>query len=240
MSQPWLWSNFMHFQVLILTSSMSGKSKKSYWQAFSYAGDSIHEAFYHLGSVPLESTVADALEKCICKLSWPFSSRLWCLTVSLLLFHWYPGSGVILAVSIPDPCRLSYFVLASHRCCSTHCVEVVDKKLNCKNCHFQELCFSKVSNVRSTSAQFGKPHLSLILTNQYLTIMVRSGTVINIVPLWWHYPCADPEGEGVLTPPWKKTSTYMGFYRNWYLDPPPWKKLDPPPLENNGTPLNPW
>ena len=23
-------------------------------------------------------------------------SRLWCLTVSLLLSHWYPGSGVIL------------------------------------------------------------------------------------------------------------------------------------------------
>ena len=44
------------------TSSMSGQSKKSYWQAFSYAGDSIHEAFFHLGSVPLESTVADALE----------------------------------------------------------------------------------------------------------------------------------------------------------------------------------
>ena len=42
-------------------SSMSGKSKKSYWQAFSYAGDSIHEVFFHLGSVPLESTVADAL-----------------------------------------------------------------------------------------------------------------------------------------------------------------------------------
>ena len=23
-------------------------------------------------------------------------SRLWCLTVSLSLFHWYPGSGVVL------------------------------------------------------------------------------------------------------------------------------------------------
>ena len=29
-------------------------------------------------------------------------------------------------VSIPDLCRLSYFVLASHRYCSTHCVDVVD------------------------------------------------------------------------------------------------------------------
>ena len=96
MSQPGLWSNSMHFQVLILTSSMSGKSKKSYWQAFSYARDSIHEAFFHLGSVPLESTVADALEKYICKLSWPLGCRLWCLTKSLLLSHWYPGSGVVL------------------------------------------------------------------------------------------------------------------------------------------------
>ena len=41
-----------------------------------------------------------------------------------------------LIVSIPDLCRLSYFVLASHRYCSAHCIEVVDilgkKKLNCK------------------------------------------------------------------------------------------------------------
>ena len=50
----------MHFQVLVLTSAMPGKSKKSYWQTFSYAEDSFHEAFFHLGSVPLESTVADA------------------------------------------------------------------------------------------------------------------------------------------------------------------------------------
>ena len=62
MPQPGLWSNSMHFQVLVLTSSMSGKSKKSYWQAFIYVGDSIHEAFFYLGSVPLESNVADALE----------------------------------------------------------------------------------------------------------------------------------------------------------------------------------
>ena len=27
---------------------------------------------------------------------WPLDSRLWCLTVSLLLSHWYPGSGVVL------------------------------------------------------------------------------------------------------------------------------------------------
>ena len=27
---------------------------------------------------------------------WPLDSRLWCLTVSVSLFHWYPGSGVLL------------------------------------------------------------------------------------------------------------------------------------------------
>ena len=27
---------------------------------------------------------------------WPFGFRLWCLTVSLLLSHWYLGSGVVL------------------------------------------------------------------------------------------------------------------------------------------------
>ena len=27
---------------------------------------------------------------------WPLGSRMWCLTVSLSLFHWYPGSGVVL------------------------------------------------------------------------------------------------------------------------------------------------
>ena len=38
----------------------------------------------------------------ICALShlfgkgWPLGTRLWCLTVSLSLSHWYPGSGVVL------------------------------------------------------------------------------------------------------------------------------------------------
>ena len=68
MSQPGLWSNSMHFQVQILTSLMSGKGKLSYWQAFNNAGDSIQEAFSHLVSVPLESTVTDALEEYICTL----------------------------------------------------------------------------------------------------------------------------------------------------------------------------
>ena len=29
-------------------------------------------------------------------LTYSIDSRLWCLTVSLLLSHWYPGSGVVL------------------------------------------------------------------------------------------------------------------------------------------------
>ena len=33
----------------------------------------------------------------------------WCLTVSLSLSHWYPGSGVVLVVSIPDLCILTYY-----------------------------------------------------------------------------------------------------------------------------------
>ena len=57
----------MHFQVLVLTSSMSGKGK-TYWQAFSSAGDSIEETFCHLGSVPFESTVTDAPDEYICEL----------------------------------------------------------------------------------------------------------------------------------------------------------------------------
>ena len=61
-------------------------------------------------------------------------------TCELLLSHWYPGSGVVayLIVSIPDLCRLSYFALASHRYCSTHCVEVVDV-LEKKKAELQEL-----------------------------------------------------------------------------------------------------
>ena len=42
-----------------------------------------------------------------------------------------------LIVSTPDLCRLSYFALASHRYCSTHCVEVVDVLE--KKAEFQEL-----------------------------------------------------------------------------------------------------
>ena len=37
---------------------------------------------------------------------WNLGSRLWCLTVSLLLSNWYPGSVWYLIVSIPDLCTL--------------------------------------------------------------------------------------------------------------------------------------
>ena len=134
--------------------------------------------------------------------------------MSLLLSHWYPGSGVVLDC-------IDFWSLSSFLLCISQSPILFDslrwgcgyfweiKKLNCKNYHFQELCFSKVSNVRSTSASFGKPHLSLILTKQCLTIMVRSWTVINIVALWWHCPCADPEGDrGSGHLPWKIASTY--------------------------------
>ena len=144
------------------------------------------------------------------------------------------GQVWYLIVLIPDLCLLSYFVLASHQYCSTNYVDVVDilekKKLNCKNYHFQELCFSKMSNVRSTSASFGKLHLSLILTNQFLTIMVRSGTVINIVPLWWHCTCADPEGDMGLDNPLENNKGAHGFLKKLaFGPPPPGKSLTPPP-----------
>ena len=38
--------------------------------------------------------------------------------MSLSLSHWYPGSGVVLAVSIPDLCTLTYFKPVSR--CQPH------------------------------------------------------------------------------------------------------------------------
>ena len=47
---------------------------------------------------------------------WPLGSRLWCLTVSLSLFHWYPWSDVVL-VSISDLCTLTLSkAICSHPC----------------------------------------------------------------------------------------------------------------------------
>ena len=33
---------------------------------------------------------------------WPLGSRLWCLTVSLSLSHWYPWSDVVFAIDCID------------------------------------------------------------------------------------------------------------------------------------------
>ena len=41
---------------------------------------------------------------------WPLGFHLWCLTVSLSLFHWYLGQVWYLIVSVPDLCTLTYFV----------------------------------------------------------------------------------------------------------------------------------
>ena len=57
------------------------------------------------------------------------------------------------------------------------------KKLNCKTYHLQEVCFSKVLSVRNINESFPNPHLPLILTNQCLTNMAGSGTVINVFSL---------------------------------------------------------
>ena len=39
----------------------------------------------------------------------PLGSRFWCMTVRLSLSHWYPGPGVVLDLSIPELCTLTYF-----------------------------------------------------------------------------------------------------------------------------------
>ena len=43
---------------------------------------------------------------------WPLDSRLWCLTVSLSLSHWYPGSGVVL--DCIDSWSLYPYLLCNH------------------------------------------------------------------------------------------------------------------------------
>ena len=63
MLQPGLSSDSMHFPVIILTGSASGNGRISCWKALSNVGYFIQEAFCHLGSVSLESTVTDALEE---------------------------------------------------------------------------------------------------------------------------------------------------------------------------------
>ena len=122
------------------------------------------------------------------------------------------GQVWYLIVSIPDLCRLSYFVLASHRYCSTHCVDVVDiwekKKAELQKIPLPRAVFLEGVKRSQYQCIIWKTLSVIILTNQCLTIMVRSRTVINIVP----------------------------------FGPPPWKKFDtpPPPLEKIGPPLDPW
>ena len=43
---------------------------------------------------------------------WPLGSHLWCSVVSLLLSHWYPGSGV--ALDCIDSWSLPSFVLSTN------------------------------------------------------------------------------------------------------------------------------
>ena len=47
--------------------------------------------FCRVFSMPVYASVYHLLGK-----GRPLCSRVWCLTVSLLLSHWYPGSGVVL------------------------------------------------------------------------------------------------------------------------------------------------
>ena len=70
-----------------------------------------------------------------------------------------------LIVSIPDLCRLSYFALACHRYCSTHCVEVVDVLE--KKAELQELSFPR--------AVF----LEGVKRAQYQSIIWKTSPVIN-------------------------------------------------------------
>ena len=47
---------------------------------------------------------------------WPLGSRLWCLSVSLSLSHWYPGSGVVLDC-IHSWSLHPYLLWHSYHCC---------------------------------------------------------------------------------------------------------------------------
>ena len=66
--------------------------------------------------------------------------------MSLSLSHWYPGSGVVLDVSIPDLCTLTYFVyvlefgLTLGKCSST-------STLMCKNRNLSPEHFESYSSI---------------------------------------------------------------------------------------------
>ena len=68
----------MHFQVLILTGSLSGNGKISRWRDSAMQGfcnarlsDVFQKAFCYLRPVHLEISVTDALEEYVCKLYQP-------------------------------------------------------------------------------------------------------------------------------------------------------------------------
>ena len=86
--------------------------------------------------------------------------------MSLLLPIGILGQVWYLIVSIPDLSRLSYFVLASHRYCSTHCVVVVDF-LEKKKAELQKLPLPK--------AVF----LEGVKRAQYRCIIWKTSPVIN-------------------------------------------------------------
>ena len=46
--------------------------------------------------------------------SWPLGGRLWCISLSLSLSHWYPGSGVVLDLSIPEIYGFGVVCLSFH------------------------------------------------------------------------------------------------------------------------------
>ena len=84
--------------------------------------------------------------------------------------------------------------------------------------------------MRSTSASFGKPLLSLILTNQCLTIMVRSGTVINVVRYDDIAHVRIQRGIGGPNTLLENNKYVHGFLKKLaFGPPPPWKKFDTPP-----------
>ena len=47
-------------------------------------------------AMPLCASVCMCLVVACWEWGWPLDCRMWCLTVSLSLSHWYPGSGVVL------------------------------------------------------------------------------------------------------------------------------------------------
>ena len=60
--------------------------------------------------------------------------------MGLLLSHWYPGSGVVLDVSIPDLCTLTYY--GSHLCLSKNLICIVVLKQGLIRYNNIPLCWS--------------------------------------------------------------------------------------------------